>query len=275
MPNYSTTIIINGVKHKTLKDIFPKTKIPLKILFIAKTPVLKSVEIGHYFQGQQGQFFWSQLREYEILKFKANTFEDENLLDNNCGFTDIVKIPRNFGNEPTAEEYKAGLERILKNIEDYQPKVIVFVYKKVLDNILKYGFGVKEKSVYGVNADLKKKFKSQVFVFPMSGTPCTRTQKLQAMEDLKAITNGTFRQNKKIIKHKITTKNLNDLNNDLKRKSKRNNISKAGYETIELKKINLSFQEQSNEKSNGNKFWIIVIILVILLFVYANLKYGD
>lgn len=280
MPNYSTTITVNGVKHKTLKDILPKTNKPLKILFIAKTPALKSVEIGHYFQGQQGQFFWNQLREYGILNFKPNTFEDENLLDNNCGFTDIVKVPRNFGNEPTAEEYKAGLDKILKTIEDYQPKVIVFVYKKVLDNILNYGFETKDKSVYGVNTDLKSKFKSQVFVFPMSGTPCTREQRLQAMEDLKAIVNGTFRQTKnlatkKIVKEKVLSRKNNDPNSDLKRKTRSKNNSEFDYETTELNNTNQHFQGQNNEGCSGCRFWVIVIILALLFVLYANIKYGN
>ena len=255
MPNNTTTIIINGVKHYTLKDIFPKTKTSLKILFIAKTPAPKSVEIGHYFQGQHGQFFWNQLSEYGILKFKSNTFEDENLLDNNCGFTDIVKVPRNYGDEPTAEEYKAGLTKILKNIKDYQPKVIVFVYKTVLDNILKYGFGIKEKGIYGLNPVLKEKFKSQVFVFPMMGTPCKREQRLQAMEDLKAITNGTFHQIKHVDKKKPSVKaELNKRPRNLPNKN---------------------IQVQYNQVNKGSNIWIIIAILILLFVIYANLMYND
>lgn len=255
MPNHTTTVTVNGVKHKTLKDIFPKTKTSLKILFIAKTPALKSVKVGHYLQGQHGQFFWNQLSEYGILKFKPNTFEDENLLDNNCGFTDIVKVPRNYGDEPTAEEYKAGLVKILKNINDYRPKVIVFVYKAVLDNILQHGFGVKEKSIYGVNPVLKDRFKSQVFVFPMMGTPCKREQRLQAMEDLKAITNGTFKQikdldKKKVVKQSKTIKSIRTTPNK-------------------------NIQGQYNQVNKGSNFWIVVAILILLFVIYANLIYSD
>ena len=43
--------------------------------------------------------------------------EDENLLNQKCGITDIVKIPREYGNEPSEEEYKSGLDRILQLIK--------------------------------------------------------------------------------------------------------------------------------------------------------------
>ncbi len=68
MPNHTTTVTVNGVKYKTLKDIFPKTKTSLKILFIAKTPTLKSVEVGHYFRAQVGP----QDREgFQAIKFET------------------------------------------------------------------------------------------------------------------------------------------------------------------------------------------------------------
>lgn len=129
--------------------------------------------------------FWNKLRDYQILKIKQGTYEDENLLDNKFGLTDIVKKPRDFGDEPSKQEYKAGLQRILKLIIKHKPKILVFVYKRVLDNILKWGHGLNKKSVYGFNPDLKKYFDSEVFVFPMPGTPCTTDEAVKAMNELK------------------------------------------------------------------------------------------
>lgn len=184
MASYKTTISVNGQKHDTLKDILPDTVKQLDILFIAKTPATKSVNAGHYFQGRQGQMFWNRLKEYGVLSVRPHTFEDENLIANNYGLTDIVKIPRDYGNEPSADEYKAGLDRILNTIKTFKPKVIVFVYKKVLDNILRYGFGLTPLTQYGFNKDLVNLFGSKVFVFPMPGTPCTTNQAVIAMTDL-------------------------------------------------------------------------------------------
>jgi|GEM_PF-2283444 len=101
------------------------------------------------------------------MKFSLTDFEDENLLRNKFGLTDIVKIPRNYNDEPTADEYCSGISRILNLIQQHEPKILVFVYKKVLDNILKFGFGLNVKSQYGFNHELEKYFNSKVFVFPM------------------------------------------------------------------------------------------------------------
>ncbi len=184
--NYQATIKINGEEFKTLEDILPENG-KLKILFIAKTPALNSVEKGHYFQGRQGKMFWNKLINSGLLKIRPNTFEDENLLDHNYGITDIVKKPRNYGNEPSNDEYQSGYDRIERIIERHDTDVIVFVYKKVLDNILKIAHGITEKSNYGLNKKLNNRFGTNVFVFPMPGTPCTKKEAERAMEDLKKI----------------------------------------------------------------------------------------
>ncbi len=184
--NYQTTIEVDGEEVKTLSDILPKSE-KLKILFIAKTPALKSVEIGHYFQGRHGKMFWNKLVEHKTLRIKPGTFEDENLLSQGYGITDIVKKPRNFGSEPSNKEYRTGYSRIEKLIEKYDPDVIVFVYKKVLDHILIIAHDIGQKSEYGLNNNLQKLFGTKVFVFPMPGTPCTRKQAEIAMAELKNI----------------------------------------------------------------------------------------
>ncbi len=86
--------------------------------------------------------FWNKLKDYKIINVPFGEFEDEYLLEHRYGITDIVKKPRGYGNEPSDEEYKAGLNNILNLIKLHRPKVIVFVYKKVLDQILKFGFNI-------------------------------------------------------------------------------------------------------------------------------------
>ena len=193
MTNFKIKIKQNGNTFETLADILPANSGVLDILFIAKTPATKSVYVGHYFQGRQGQMFWNKLKDYNILKCRPGTYEDENLLDHWFGITDIVKKPRDFGNEPSSEEYKIGLPRILDLIKEHSPKVIVFVYKKVLDNILKWGHGLNRKSSYGLNKDLEKHFNCKVFVFPMPGTPCTKDAAIIAMNELKQLIDGANR----------------------------------------------------------------------------------
>ena len=188
MANFKTTITVGGRQFDTLSDILPD-KGNLEILFIAKTPAIVSVEAGHYFQGKQGTMFWNRLSEYNILKVPNGMFADECLLSNKYGITDIVKVPRNYGNEPSDEEYKSGLQRILAIINTFKPKVIVFVYKKVLDNIVRLNFGVQTKSNYGFNSQLEKYFNSKVFVFPMPGTPCKTEEAIKSMTAVKNLLN--------------------------------------------------------------------------------------
>lgn len=186
MTTFKTKITVDGRQHETLADILPVSG-NLEILFIAKTPATVSVEAGHYFQGKQGTMFWNRLSEYNILKVANGKFADECLLTNKYGITDIVKVPRDYGNEPSDEEYKQGLQRILSTIEKFKPTVIVIVYKKVLDNIVKLNFGITTKSNYGFNPQLDKYFNSKTFVFPMPGTPCTKEQAVQSMTKLKQL----------------------------------------------------------------------------------------
>lgn len=190
MEHFRIDIIVEGKKFKTLADILPNEG-NLEILFIAKIPTTISVDAGHYFQGRQGTMFWNKLSEFDILKVPYGQYPDEHLLLNNYGITDIVKIPRNYGNEPSDDDYKSGLKRILSIIKKYKPKVIVFVYKRVLDNIVRLNFGINNKSIYGFNPQLETYLNSKVFVFPMPGTPCNRDQAIQSMTDLKHLVKGT------------------------------------------------------------------------------------
>ncbi len=103
------------------------------MLFIAKTPAPTSVEIGHYFHGRQGKMFWNKLVENGILSVTPNTFEDENLLYHGYGITDIVKEPREFGNEPTRQEYQNGLKQIPASVHQYLAVLCLGVFNRRID----------------------------------------------------------------------------------------------------------------------------------------------
>lgn len=164
----------------TLADILPNSDKPLEVLIIGKVPAPISVKAGHYYQGNQGQFFWKKLREYGLLNIGKHIYEDNALLENDWGITDVAKEPNEFSDEPTAEEYCEGLQRIKSLIDNHKPRIILFVYKKVLDRL------VGRKSVYGFNPGLDVEFgASKVFVFPMKGTPCKKELQLKAMDELK------------------------------------------------------------------------------------------
>ncbi|MBI5170094.1 MAG: hypothetical protein HZA61_11440 [Candidatus Eisenbacteria bacterium] len=179
----------DGQRFVTLEDILPEQP-GLKLLFVAKTPTSKSVEAGHYFQGRQGRMFWNKLREFDV--FRATTrFEDDSLLAHEYGITDIAKLPHEFGCEPNTREYVEGAERILGLIRVHRPKILCFVYKRVLDELLRIRFGWSQKARYGFNPDLEPMLPAKVFAFPMPGTPCVKQDADAAMQDLARVLGRT------------------------------------------------------------------------------------
>src|SRR4051794_18532650 len=99
MNSNTVEIDVNGQRVRTLRDILPAVP-GLRVLFVAKTPAPVSVEVGHYFQGAHGRAFWRGLRKAGLLN-PTTDFEDDSLLDHGYGITDIVKVPRSFGDEPS------------------------------------------------------------------------------------------------------------------------------------------------------------------------------
>jgi len=181
--NYRISMQVNGECFETLADILPDSG-SLDILIISKAPAPISVEAGHYFQGRQGQVFWKRLKQAGILTTKPGEYEDEALLRHRIGLMDIVKKPKGYGTEPTVEEYRQGVDRIMRAVFTYQPRILLFVYKKVLDQLLQQGFRENVKTNYGFNDHLEHLFRAKVFVFPMPGTPCTREVAEQSMRQL-------------------------------------------------------------------------------------------
>lgn len=182
MSGHRIAITVSGHEVQTLRDILPDRP-GLTVLFVAKTPALKSVAAGHYFRGRQGTMFWKLLSDYGLLS-PTTAFEDDSMLAHGYGLTDAIKVPKEFGDEPSDAEYLESMPRILELIRAHRPKVVVFVYKRVLDRLLALHFARREKSRYGFNPELEPLLGSRAFVFPMPGTPCTKQVGQAAMREL-------------------------------------------------------------------------------------------
>lgn len=191
MGNYQVAFQSHGREVMTLEDILPEEP-GLKLLFIAKVPTPDSVAAGHYFQGNHGKMLWNKLKNYGVLNVPRGEKEDEHLLRHGYGMIDIVKGPRNFGKEPRLQEYMEGIPRLFNILEMHKPKLIIFVYKKVLDKILYWRFRINDKSKYGFNEAYESLFGCSVFVFPMPGTPCERND---ADRHMKKLANYVFNIN--------------------------------------------------------------------------------
>jgi len=184
--SYQIELTVDGRRIITLADILPDTS-PIKLLIVGKAPAPVSVSEGHYFRGRQGAMFWNSLRKYGLLQVPGRRFEDEVLLEHGYAITDVVKVPHEFGKEPTDQEYKANWPRVAGLISRFHPRVIMFVYKRPLDQILRQVYARKTKASYGFNSDLEELFNSKVFVFPMPGTPCTTEEAQRAMTHLQRV----------------------------------------------------------------------------------------
>jgi len=171
--NYQIRMEQDGKTVMTLKYILPDGE-QLRMLIVGKTPVPESVAVGHYFQGRQGRMFWNRLKHYRILETPEGEFEDDYLLEHGFGITDVVKAPRKYGKEPSTAEYRAGVPRVMELISRHQPLITMFVYKRGLVKLVKYGFDENSRAGYGFNSQYEQLMGTKPSVFPMPGTPCKR-----------------------------------------------------------------------------------------------------
>ena len=168
--------VINGVK--TLKDILPPEGQSVHVLFVGKFPVKESVDAGHYYQGRMGQKLWKMLERYGIIEDKfeyllPNVFEDDDLPKYGYGMTDIVKRPGESGDELAKTEVIEGYARVKRLIKDRDVKIVVFLFKEVLEDILQSkGFSMDGDTIErGFDKSNNKAFfnNAEVFVFPGIG----------------------------------------------------------------------------------------------------------
>lgn len=155
------------------------------MLIIGKTPTPVSVNAGHYFQGRQGTFMWSQLRSFRILDAAEDEFEDDALIRNGYGITDVVKVPREFGSEPMPIDYAQGWPLVARLIDHLRPEVTFWPYKGALDRVLKHCFGRRQRAAYGFNPVLNRCIGASVFVFGMQGTPCSAEARIAGLGALR------------------------------------------------------------------------------------------
>ena len=102
----------------------------LKILFVGFNPSIRSGETGHHYANPNNRF-WKILFEAGLTPRKYNPDEDETLLADGYGFTNIVARPTKAADEITKEEYQDGKIELRRKIETFSPQVVCFVGKGV------------------------------------------------------------------------------------------------------------------------------------------------
>ena len=200
--NHKVRYYADGESMETLEDILAAEDSPtstLRVLIVGKRPVRKSVDAGHYFQGREGRGMWNRLLEWQLIRVPRGAYEDDHLLANGWGITDVVKVPGEFGEEPTPQQYRLGSQRLRRVIQEHHPSILLFVYKTALQAFLAsmdidgsgahYGFNDK------LNPDLQGVgIKSRVFLFPMNGRRDAPVEVIEAaMRELSEATSGLAR----------------------------------------------------------------------------------
>lgn len=192
MDEKGNVILFDG--EKTLKDILPPEGKPVYVLFVGKFPLKESIDAGHYYQGRMGQQLWEMLKRYWIIEPKIEylakkKFEDDDLPMYGYGMTDIVKRPGKSGQKLAEADVVDGYKRIKRIIKDRKIKVVAFLFKEVLEDILKSkgflmdgdtierGFDKSDNKVFFNNAE--------VFVFPGMGFQKNEKEEQTIMEQLK------------------------------------------------------------------------------------------
>lgn len=111
---------------ETLADLFPPTP---RAICVGVNPAPRSVEIGHYYQGNLGQRFFGRLRMAGLLIDPVQGFEDDHLFGKGIGFSDIVKRPTASADLVTVEERKHGAQLLADKLRDAAAPVLICAFK--------------------------------------------------------------------------------------------------------------------------------------------------
>jgi len=122
-----------GTRVRTLADLIPSSP---RAIVVGINPAPRSVEVGHYYQGQLGQQFFGRLRSSGVLDTAEHEWEDDAAYASGIGFTDVIKRPTRSADELSAEEYAFGIPALRERIEHSAPRLVIFTFKKTAEKLL-------------------------------------------------------------------------------------------------------------------------------------------
>ena len=98
----------------------------LAVLFCGINPGLYSAATGHHF-ARPGNRFWPALHSAGFTPRLLHPSEERELLRAGCGITNLVRRATVAADELTADELRAGRERLLRKVRRYHPRVVAVV----------------------------------------------------------------------------------------------------------------------------------------------------
>ncbi len=118
--NKPTAAQLKAAEGKEIPDVIAPG---LGILFVGINPGLYSAAIGHHF-GRPGNRFWPALKSGRITDRELSPYEDQKLLDYQCGITNLVARASGRADELTAVELQEGAERLQRLVMQFRPRIV-------------------------------------------------------------------------------------------------------------------------------------------------------
>lgn len=104
----------------------------LKLIFCGYNPSLRSGATGNHY-AHPGNRFWRVLYAAGITDRLYAPEEDEALLDEGLGFTNLCPRPTRRADELSREEIRAGAQALRETLQRYEPRAVAYtgigVYK--------------------------------------------------------------------------------------------------------------------------------------------------
>jgi TDG/mug DNA glycosylase family protein len=98
----------------------------LRVLFVGINPSLYSGAVGHHF-ARPGNRFWKALAGSGFTDRVLSPFEERELLTSGLGVTNLVARSTASADELSADELRAGAQRLERKVRRHRPSVVAFV----------------------------------------------------------------------------------------------------------------------------------------------------
>lgn len=106
-------IIIDGKQVATLKELL---RPGLRAVIVGVNPGLRSVSLGHYWQGPHGKLMWNLFSRYGILSNLRPGHEDEDAFDQGIGLADLIRLPSRSAKSFKHQELQAAIPDLLRRL---------------------------------------------------------------------------------------------------------------------------------------------------------------
>jgi TDG/mug DNA glycosylase family protein len=124
----------------------------LNVLFVGINPSLYSAAVGHHF-ARPGNRFWPALHAGGFTDRLLSPSEGSLLVTQGYGITNLVERATAAADELSAEELRAGAQRLVRKVHRFRPRFLAFLgvtaYRTAF-GIPKAGLGLQPQPLAGV-----------------------------------------------------------------------------------------------------------------------------